>query len=185
MQKARFLGWQRTPINRATFGRTTKGGSQNIKTFLKHSTGSIQSIEPRWYLVDAAEAPIGRVATTVATLLMGKHRPTFTPGAGSGDGVIVINAEKAYFTSNKADKKIYYNHSLWMGGLKSKMARQFLEENPEKVLWLAVQGMMPKNKLSRYQLSHLKIFKGAEHSMKAQKPIPVNTAKEPLKRLGA
>lgn len=185
MQKARYLDWQKTPISKATFGRTTQGGKINTKFGLKHSTGSIQSYEPKWYLLDASEAPIGRIATVAATLLMGKHRPTFTPGAGSGDGVILINAAKAYFTSDKADKKLYYNHSLWMGGLKVKSARQFMKDDPAKVLWLAVQGMMPKNKLSRYQLARLKVFVGAEHTMSSQKPIVVSAAKESLKKLGA
>src|SRR4051812_17725852 len=97
----RFVGWQETPISQTTFGGTTRGGSRNTKFLLKKSTGSVQSIEPKWYLIDATEAPIGRVSTVAATLLMGKHRTTFTPGAGSGDGVIIINVDKAYFTSDK------------------------------------------------------------------------------------
>ncbi len=183
MQKARYLAWQKTPISTSSFGRNTKGGSRNIKFSLKHSTGEVQAVEPKWYVLDATEAPIGRVATVAATILMGKHRTTFTPGAGSGDGVIVINADKAFFTSDKADRKVYYDHSMWMGGLKMKTARDLMKDDPEKVIWLAVQGMLPKNKLSRYQLSHLKVFRG-EHSMKAQKPVPVSVKKDSLKRLG-
>jgi large subunit ribosomal protein L13 len=185
MTPARYLGWQKTPISQATFGRTTRGGNRNTKFSVKHSTGSIQEITPKFYLLDASEAPIGRIATVAATLLMGKHRATFTPGAGSGDSVVVINADKAFFSSNKADKKVYYSHSLWMGGLSQKSAKQALVDNCEEVIWTAVQGMLPKNKLSRYQLTHLKIYKGTEHPHAAQKPIVVSAKKEPLKRLGA
>lgn len=181
----RFLGWQLTPISQATFGRTTKGGSVNAKFTVKHSTGAVQAVEPKWYLVDAAEAPIGRLATVITTILMGKHRATFTPGMGSGDSVVVINAEKAFFTSDKADKKIYYWHSHWMGGLKSKTAKQALIDTPEDVLWEAVQGMLPKNKLSRYQLAHLKIYKGTEHPHATQKPIKISVKENGLKKLGA
>lgn len=176
----RFDGWQKTPIHQAVFGKTTRGGSQNTKFSLKHARGKVQSIATAWYLVDAASAPVGRVATTIATLLMGKHRTTFTPGAGSPDGVIVINADKAFFTSNKADKKTYYWHTQFMGGLKNRSAAQMLTEKPEKVIWLAVQGMLPKNKQSRYQLAKLKVYKGAEHPHSAQKPITVTVG---LKKL--
>ncbi len=181
----RFLGWQKTPAAQASFGRTTQGGRVVTKFQLLHSTGAVTTLSPSWYLIDASEAPIGQLASVAATLLMGKHRATFTPGAGSGDGVIIVNASKAFFTSDKADKKIYYDHSRWMGGLKSKSARDALKDDPAEVLWLAVQGMMPKNKLSRYQLSHLKIHKGAEHTQKAQKPIKVDVSENPLKKLTA
>jgi large subunit ribosomal protein L13 len=180
----RFLGWQKTPASQATFGRTTRGGRKNTRFTIKHSTGSVNSVEPRWYLVDASTAPVGHLATVIATLLMGKHRTTFTPGAGSGDGVVVINADKAFFTYNKADKKVYYDHSGWMGGLKSKTARQALKDEPDAVIWDAVQGMMPKNKLSRYQLAHLKVYRTAEHDMKAQNPVAVDVAGKSLKNLG-
>lgn len=184
MTAARYLGWQKTPISQSTFGQTTLGGRRNTKFSLKHSTGSVQEVNPKYYLLDASEAPIGRIATVAATLLMGKHRTTFTPGAGSGDSVVVINAEKAFFTSNKADKKVYYDHSMFMGGLSMKTAKQALIDNCEEVIWTAVQGMLPKNKLSRYQLSHLKIYKGAEHPHSAQKPLVVSAKNTPLKKLG-
>ncbi|MDB5038326.1 MAG: ribosomal protein [Bacteriovoracaceae bacterium] len=184
MAEARFLGWQKTPISQATFGGTTRGGRRNAKFSLKHSTGTVNEVESKYYILDASEAPVGRVATIAATILMGKHRTTFTPGSGSGDSVIIINASKTFFTSDKADKKVYYNHSMYMGGLKMKTAKQVLSETPEDVLWMAVQGMLPKNKLSRYQLAHLKIYKGSEHPHSAQKPIVISATKEPLKRLG-
>jgi large subunit ribosomal protein L13 len=180
----RFLGWQNTPIQQASFGRTTQGGKHNTKFLVKHSTGSVQAVEPQWYVLDASEAPIGRLASTIAVLLSGKHRATFTPGAGSGDFVAVINADKAYFTSDKAEKKIYYWHTRYMGGLKSESARHALERRPEEVIWEAVQGMLPKNKLSRYQLAHLKIYKGSENPhAAAQKTVALSLKKDLLKRL--
>ncbi len=173
-RKGRFLGWQDTPIQQATFGGTTKGGRNNTKSVLKHSTGAVQEVSKSWYLLDASEAPVGRLASVAASILMGKHRPTFTPGAGSGDGVIVINADKAFFTSNKADKKIYYWHTKFMGGLKQETARDALIKHPEKVIWDAVQGMLPHNKLSRYQLALLKVFRTADHPQKSQKPSAIS-----------
>jgi large subunit ribosomal protein L13 len=169
----RFLGWQDSPIQQASFGRTTKGGRQNQEFALKNSVGPVKGVRKTWYVLDASETPIGRLASVASSILMGKHRTTWTPGAGSGDGVIVINASKAYFTSNKADKKIYYWHTQWMGGLKSQTAKLALEKNPEDVIWQAVQGMLPKNRLSRYQLAVLKIFKGA-HNQAAQKPVTIS-----------
>ncbi len=182
-KKQRYLGWQNTPKHQATFGRTTKGGSKNTKFSVKHSTGVVKEVTPCWYVVDAATAPIGRLASVVATILAGKHKPTFTPGAGSGDMVLVINSDKAYFTSDKADKKIYYWHTNWMGGLKSETAGEALARRSDEVIWDAVQGMLPKNKLSRYQLAHLKICKGAEHTHAAQQLTPLDL-KSGLKKIG-
>lgn len=169
-QTGRFIGWQDTPIHQASFGSTTKGGRRNQRFAMKKSTGSVQEVKPKWYWVDASEAPIGKLATVIAKVLMGKQRPTFTPGAGSGDYVAVVNASQAYFTSNKQDKKVYYWHSGWVGGIKSETAREALQKHPERVIYDAVKGMMPKNRLSRYQLSHLRIFHGADHHLQAQKP---------------
>lgn len=178
----RFIGWQNTPIHQTTFGRTTRGGRRNQTFKILHSTGSVKEYTGKTYLVDASEAPLGRMATVIATILSGKARPTFTPSASSADSVIVINAEKTFFTSNKADKKIYYWHSMYMGGLKSRTARDMIKTKPDRVIWLAVQGMLPKNKISRYQLSRLLIYKGAEHPHAAQKPTRVSL-KEGSKRL--
>ncbi len=173
----RFVGWQDSPRSQSVFGSTTKGGRNNTSFKVLKSTGSVSTVKPSWFLFDASKAPIGRLATSIATILMGKHRATFTPGKGCGDAVVVTNADKAFFTSNKAEKKTYYQHSRFMGGLKSETARQMLEQTPEKALWLAVQGMMPKTKLSRYQLSLLKIYKGQEHPHVAQNPVEVSLDK--------
>lgn len=170
----RFLGWQESPIQQATFGRSTKGGRGNTEFEIKNSQGPVNKVKRDWFLLDASEAPVGRLASVIASILMGKHKSVFTPGAGSGDGVIVTNIDKAYFTSNKGDKKIYYWHTQFMGGLKMETAKQALERHPEKVIWDAVQGMMPKNKLSRYQLALLKTVKGADHPFKAQKPKAIS-----------
>lgn len=181
-KKGRFLGWQTTPHTQAAFGGKTQGGRNNIKIKILASTGSVQTVEPRWFLVDASKTPVGRIATTIASVLMGKYRPTFSYGAGCGDGVIVINVDKAFFTSNKDEKKIYHKHTLYMGGLKSWTAGQMLKTKPEEVIRLAVQGMMPKNKLSRYQLSLLKLHRGASHPHASQKPVQIDFA-TPLKKL--
>ncbi len=181
-KKGRFLGWQNTPITQAAFGGKTQGGRNNTKIGILDSTGSVQSVESRWFLVDASQAPVGRLATTIASILMGKYRPTFTRGAGCGDAVIVVNAAKAFFTSDKDQKKLYYKHTLYMGGIKSATAGQMLKTKPEQVIHLAVQGMMPKNKLSRYQLSLLKVYRGADHKHASQKPVQIDFA-SPLKKL--
>jgi large subunit ribosomal protein L13 len=174
--KRRFIGWQKTPLQQASFGRTTKSG--RLKEFeIKNSTGTEQAEKPQSYLLDASKLPVGRLSTIAASLLSGKHKPSFTPGANSGDQVIIVNADKAYFTSNKSEKKIYYWHTGFMGGLKMKTAGEALADNPEKVLFEAVEGMLPKNRLSQRQLVSLKIYKGSEHPHKAQKPIELNTEK--------
>lgn len=169
----RYVGWQSTPIHQASFGSTTKGGRANQNFKLKFSSGPVQEVKSEWYLLDASQLPVGRLASLAATILMGKHKATFTPGAGSGDGVVIINADKAFFTSNKDEKKIYYRHTGYIGHLKMQTAGEALAKHPERVLYDAVQGMMPKNRLSRYQLTHLKIYRGVEHPHKAQSPKPI------------
>jgi|GEM_PF-217999 len=173
-ESRRFIGWQRTPIHQSSFGGGTKGGKLNQSFELKFSTGPKTEVKKSWYLLDAAQLPIGRLATLAASLLMGKHRASFTPGAGSGDFVIVINAKKAFFTSNKDEKKVYYWHTGYFGGLKLETAGDALRKHPQKVIMDAVAGMMPKSKLSRYQLTNLKIYDEAEHPHHAQKPNTVS-----------
>lgn len=174
-KKSRYLGWQETPIHQARFGQSTRGGSNNTKAKFKNSTGPVQEIENhKWFILDAKQLPVGRLASVAASILMGKHQTTYTPGAGSGDAVIVINAKDAFFTSNKAHKKIYYRHTGWVGGLKNETAGEALQKHPEKVIWDAVYGMMPKNRLSNKQLVHLKIYKDDKHGQGAQKPITLD-----------
>ena len=127
-----------------------------------------QDITKKWYLVDASDKIVGRMATQIAMRLRGKHKPIFTPHADTGDFVVVVNAEKVAFTGKKWDKKIYYRHTGYMGGLKEITAGKLLEKNPEEVLRLAVKRMLPKNSLGRRQLKKLKIYTGANHPHEAQ-----------------
>jgi large subunit ribosomal protein L13 len=127
-------------------------------------------IEKKWYLVDAENRILGRLATEIAHRLRGKHKPIFTPHADTGDFIVVINADKITLKGSKLDKKIYYRHSGYMGGLKTIPARRLLEKKPEEVLRLAVKGMLPKNSLGRRQLKKLKIYTGPDHPHQAQEP---------------
>ena len=130
-----------------------------------------ESIERKWYVLDAAGKPVGKTAVLAANILRGKHRPEFTPHADCGEFVIIINAEKAIFTGKKLTQKVYYHHSGYIGGLKSVTAKQLMEEKPEKVLEMAVKGMLPKNTLGAKSFTRLKVYAGAEHNQQAQKPI--------------
>ncbi len=126
--------------------------------------------EKKWYLVDASGQTVGRLATKIADVLRGKTSPQYTPHTDSGDFVVVVNADKVVFTGNKLDKKVYYKHSGYVGGLKERTAKEQLERQPTKVLMSAVKGMLPKNSLGRKQLTKLKVFAGTEHNHEAQQP---------------
>jgi large subunit ribosomal protein L13 len=126
--------------------------------------------EKKWYLVDADGQTVGRLASKIADVLRGKNSPQYTPHTDSGDFVVVVNAEKVVFTGNKLDKKVYYKHSGYVGGLKERTAREQLDRQPTKVLMSAVKGMLPKNSLGRKQLTKLKVFTGTEHAHEAQQP---------------
>ena len=127
-----------------------------------------QDVTKKWYLVDASDKIVGRMATQIAMRLRGKHKPIFTPHADTGDFVVVVNAEKVAFTGKKWDRKIYYRHTGYMGGLKEITAGKLLEKKPEEILRLAVKRMLPKNSLGRRQLKKLKIYAGANHPHEAQ-----------------
>ncbi len=131
-------------------------------------------LEKKWYIIDAADKPLGRVATTVATILRGKHRPTYTPNVDCGDHVIVINAEKAILTGNKLESKMYYRHTGYIGGLKAVSYKELMSSKPEKAFMLAVKGMLPKNSLGRKMLTNLRVYRGAEHKHEAQNPVVYN-----------
>ncbi len=124
----------------------------------------------KWYVVDASGKTLGRLATRIAMILMGKHKPIYTPHVDTGDYVIVVNAEKVKLTGKKWDQKEYYRHSGYPGGLKVVTARQLLQKHPEKLIFLAVKRMLPKNKLGRKMLRKLKVYAGPEHPHQAQKP---------------
>jgi large subunit ribosomal protein L13 len=127
--------------------------------------------DKKWYLIDATDKVVGRLATEIANVLRGKSNPKFTPHTDSGDFVVVINAEKVKFTGNKWDQKVYRKHSGYVGGLKERTAKEQLERRPDLILMSAVKGMLPKNTLGRKQLTKLKVFAGAEHAHAAQNPV--------------
>ena len=129
-----------------------------------------ETLQRKWYVIDAAGKPLGRTAVTVANLLRGKHKVDFTPNVDCGDFVIVINTDKAILTGNKAEQKIYYRVSGWIGGLKETKARTMMEHRYDYAMELAVKGMLPKNTLGRNALTRLHLYKGAEHAHAAQKP---------------
>ena len=130
----------------------------------------LETVERKWYVVDAAGKPLGRTAVTVANLLRGKHKTTFTPNVDCGDYVIVINTDKAILTGNKLDQKTYYRVSGWIGGLKETKARVMMDNRSDYAMELAVKGMLPKNTLGRNCMGRLHLCKGAEHNHAAQKP---------------
>lgn len=127
-------------------------------------------IERKWYIIDATDLVLGRVATRIATVLRGKHRPEFTPHADCGDHVIVINAEKIRVTGNKESDKVYHHHTGYAGGLKSITLEKQRQQHPERIIEAAVKGMMPKGPLGRSMLKKLKVYAGGEHPHAAQKP---------------
>lgn len=129
-----------------------------------------EDIDRKWWVIDATDVVVGRLATEVATLLRGKHKPTFTPSQECGDFVVITNAEKVKFTGAKWDDKKYYWHTNHIGGLKQRTAREQLDKHPELIVMEAVKGMMPKTHLGKRQLTKLKVFTGAEHNHEAQKP---------------
>jgi large subunit ribosomal protein L13 len=139
----------------------------NPKTY----SATRDDLDPRWYIIDAENQVLGRLAAEIATILRGKHKPTFTPHMNSGDFVIVVNAAKVAVTRGREDKKIYYRHSQYPGGLKQETLRQALEKHPERVIERAVKGMLPHNHLGADILRRLKVYGGPSHPHKAQKPV--------------
>jgi large subunit ribosomal protein L13 len=127
-------------------------------------------VERKWYLIDAEGKTLGRLASEVASILRGKNKPEFTPHVDTGDFVIVINAEKVVLTGNKLNQKIYYRHSGYPGGLKQATAAEMLQKRPERVIELAVKGMLPKTSLGRKQAKKLHVYAGSEHKHQAQQP---------------
>ena len=137
-----------------------------MKTFM----ASPATIDRKWYVVDATDMTLGRLASEVAKVLRGKNKPIFTPHIDTGDNVIVINAEKIKVTGKKMDQKIYYHHSDYVGGMKEATLREKLAKKPEQVIELAVKGMLPKGPLGRQMFKKLHVYAGADHKHAAQKP---------------
>jgi len=135
-----------------------------------------EEIKRKWCLIDAEGQILGKLAVKIAKILSGKDKPIYTPYLDVGDFVIVINAEKIKVTGNKEEKKVYYHHSGYPGGLKKKTYEELLKEKPERIIKEAVKGMLPKNKLGRRMFKKLKVYKGIEHPHQAQKPVPLNMA---------
>jgi large subunit ribosomal protein L13 len=134
-------------------------------------------ITRQWHVVDASDVVLGRLASHVAVLLRGKHKPIFAPHVDTGDFVIVVNAEKISVTGNKIRDKRYYRHSGYPGGLKFRTLGEMLERRPEEVIRIAVKGMLPRNRLARKQITKLKVYAGPEHPHAAQQPRPMEIAK--------
>ena len=137
-----------------------------MKTYMANP----DTIERKWYVVDATDKTLGRLASEVAKVLRGKNKPVFTPHADMGDYVIITNAEKIKVTGKKLDQKIYYHHSDYVGGMKETTLKEMLAKKPEKVLELAVKGMLPKGPLGRDMYTKLFVYAGPEHKHEAQKP---------------
>jgi large subunit ribosomal protein L13 len=127
----------------------------------------------QWYVIDAQGKILGRMATEIAKVLRGKHKPSFTPNQDAGDFVIVVNARNIKLTGTKLEKKVYYRHTEYPGGIRERTAAKMLEEKPEDLIKLAVKGMLPKNRLSRKLVTKLKIYPGPDHPHDAQKPQPL------------
>lgn len=130
-----------------------------------------ETVERKWYVIDAANKPLGKTAAAAANILNGKHRPEYTPHVDCGEYVIIVNAEKAILTGKKLDQKIYYRHSGYIGGLKETKYRTLMNEKPELAVKLAVKGMLPKNSIGEKSLTRLKIYRGANHNNEAQQPV--------------
>lgn len=137
-----------------------------MKTYMAKA----ESVERKWYVVDAAGVPMGRLASRVASVLRGKNKPTYTPNVDTGDFVIVINTDKAVLTGKKLENKFYRYHTGYIGGLKEISYKKMMAEKSDLAVYEAVKGMLPKNSLGRAMLKKLKVYKGAEHNHAAQKP---------------
>lgn len=141
----------------------------NAKTYSQKPS----EVTRRWILVDASEAPLGRIATQIATYLTGKYKPSYTPHIDGGDYVVVINAKEAVVTGNKEKGKVYYHHTGFPGGIKDATLAEVREKHPERIIEAAVKGMLPKNKLADERMKRLRVFAGSEHTHTAQTPEKV------------
>ncbi len=144
-----------------------------MKTFMANS----QNVERKWYVVDATDMPLGRLASQVAAILRGKNKPTFTPHVDTGDFVIVLNTDKVVLTGKKLDQKLYTYHTGYIGGLKQIPYDRMMAEKSDLAVYEAVKGMLPKNSLGRQMLTKLRVYKGGEHNHQAQQPIELKLGK--------
>ncbi len=137
---------------------------------MKTYSQKASEVQRDWYVIDASGYVLGRLATQIATLLRGKHKPTYTPSMDGGDFVIVVNVEKIRITGRKADQKVYYHHTGYPGGIRGTPYKMMLQKHPDRILRRAVKGMLPKNRMGRHLLSKLRIYAGAHHPHAAQQP---------------
>ena len=138
-----------------------------MKTFMQTK----ETVERNWYVIDAENLPLGRVATKAASMLRGKHKPTYTPHIDCGDYIIIVNADKVKLTGNKLNDKMYYDHSGFPGGLRERNAKTMIESYPTEMVERAVKGMLPKGRLGRSTYKKLFVYEGSEHPHMAQKPV--------------
>jgi large subunit ribosomal protein L13 len=138
-----------------------------VKTYMAKPEEVVRS----WYVIDAADQTLGRLSSEIASILRGKHKPTYTPHVDTGDFVVVINADKIQLTGNKLDQKMYRHHSGYPGGLKEMTYRLLMQKKPEKAIEIAVKGMLPHNRLGARMLKKLKVYRGSTHPHQAQKPV--------------
>jgi len=142
---------------------------EKITRFIK-----TEDADRKWHVIDAKDLVLGRLATKVATIIRGKHKPIFTPNMDTGDFVIVVNADKVKLTGKREDKKTYFSHSMYPGGVKIKTFAELKDKNPDFIIRNAVKGMLPKNRLGRKLIKKLKVYAGTEHPHSAQKPEPLS-----------
>lgn len=156
------------PAGNLPRGHSRREKKARVRTF----TPKPDEVERSWYVIDAADVVLGRLASQAAQLLRGKHKPVFAPHVDAGDFVVIINAEKVALTGNKREDKLAYRHTGYPGGLRDTPYSELLEKNPERAVEKAVRGMLPKNKLAAQQLKKLKVYRGSEHPHAAQQPVP-------------
>ena len=145
-----------------------------MKTFMQ----SKETVTRSWYVIDAKDMPLGRVAAKAASMLRGKHKPTYTPHIDCGDNIIIINAKEVLLTGNKLEGKKYYDHSRYAGGLRTRTAKEMVEDYPVEMVERAVKGMLPHNRLGRQMYKKLFVYEGSEHPHMAQKPVEVKVGRE-------
>ena len=141
---------------------------------MKTYSAKSETVKRDWYVIDAADKTLGRMATEIANRLRGKHKPEFTPHVDTGDYIVVVNAEKVKVTGKKTSDKMYYHHTGYPGGIRSISFEKLQEKAPERIIQQAVKGMMPRNKLGRAMLGKLKVYAGSEHPHTAQQPVELN-----------
>jgi large subunit ribosomal protein L13 len=166
-------GLGRAQVDGGGFSRSGWARFRQQRDEMKTYVATPENRQRDWYVIDAEGLTLGRLATQIADALRGKRKPEYTPHCDTGDFVVVVNAAKIKVTGNKLNDKVYYRHSGYPGGLRSRTLGEMLERRPEEVIRMAVKGMLPRNRLARRQLQKLKVYAGAEHPHEAQKPAPM------------